>query len=133
MSKMSLPWVPSGVSNHMQISWDMQTAFQGVKPLVNAITDDPNIFDEILDNIANDPNGPKLDIRRDVVPNLGNRLALISDHMLPISPDSERMLVAVEVKDEHQAAASLAASCQGQSFGSEPNMNPVSRLNSASL
>lgn len=94
-----LTWVPGGVANHLQLKFNFQEAFKGVKPLVNAIAQD-DVFDSMLENIAKEPNGPRVDIRREVLPYVGSRVTILSDRVPPVSADSERLLAAVEVRNE---------------------------------
>ncbi len=58
----------------------------------------------MLDSIKTDENGPKIDIRRDLIGYLGDRITMVSDLQLPITPKSERMLFAVETKDDKHLA-----------------------------
>jgi hypothetical protein len=50
--------------------------------------------------LKDDPNGPKIDVREDFVAHLSQRITMISDHLHPITPQSERMLIAIGVEDE---------------------------------
>ncbi|MCA9177750.1 MAG: hypothetical protein KDB14_24960 [Planctomycetales bacterium] len=108
--------VPGTATNFARIKFDFQEAFAGLKPLVNAIAND-DIFDATLHNIATKPNGPRVDIRREVLPNLGQHITVFSDRELPIGPDSERMLIAIEVKNE-----TLIRSALGRWLRTEPRV-----------
>ena len=92
-------WVPGNASGYTSFSWNVQKAFYAFKPLVNAIAGD-KIFDDILDGIRDDPRGPMVDIRRDVISHLGNRATSFNDNRPPIGPESERFLFAIELTNE---------------------------------
>ena len=62
----------------------------------------------MLQSIEDDPNGPQVNLRRDLIAHLGERAVMISDYQLPITPKSERILVAVEVSDPKAVATTIA-------------------------
>ena len=92
-------WVPGNASGYTSFSWNVKKAFYAFKPLVNEIAGD-KIFDDILDGIRDDPRGPMVDIRRDVISHLGNRATSFNDNRPPIGPESERFLFAIELTNE---------------------------------
>jgi len=94
-------WVPREVASYLSLTLDTQGAFYDSKTLVNEMAGDKEnvLFDDVLDSIRDDEYGPQLDIREDIVANLGKRAVLITDYQLPIDPRSERYLVAVELID----------------------------------
>ena len=59
----------------------------------------------MIKSIEEDPNGPQINVRTDLVALLGGRATVVSDYLLPITPKSERMLVAVETTNEKELAA----------------------------
>lgn len=96
-------WVPRDVATYITANVNTKNAFENSKTLVNEIVGD-EVFEDVLESIRTDENGPMIDIRRDVISFLGNRVTLISDVQLPITPKSERMLVAVEAANEEHLA-----------------------------
>jgi hypothetical protein len=97
-------WVPRDVATFAAFNVNTKNAFESSKTLVNAVVGD-EVFEDVLDSIRTDENGPQIDIRRDVIALLGNRLSVISDLQLPVTPKSERMLVAVDTTDQAHLAA----------------------------
>jgi hypothetical protein len=71
------------------------------------------VFQDTIEGVKNDPYGPKIDIRNDLVSHLGQRATLITDFELPITPTSQRTLLAIEVKNIEALAASLEKSMHG--------------------
>jgi hypothetical protein len=96
-------WVPRDVATYAAANLNSKNAFETSKTLVNEIVGD-EVFEDVLESIRTDENGPKIDIRRDLVAFLGNRIMLISDLQLPITPKSERLLVAVDTNNEQRLA-----------------------------
>ncbi len=97
-------WVPRDVATFAAFNVNTKNAFESSKTLVNAVVGD-EVFEDVLDSIRTDENGPQIDIRRDVIALLGNRMSVISDLQLPVTPKSERMLVAVDTTDQAKLAA----------------------------
>jgi hypothetical protein len=92
-------WVPTEIVGYASFRWDIHKAFESVGTLVDDIVGD-HVWEDILDSMKTDPNGPRIDLRTDLVDLLGTRVTVLSDFELPITPKSERLLVAVETNDE---------------------------------
>ncbi len=92
-------WVPRDLATYAAVNLDTKNAFENSKTLVNQIVGD-EVFEDVLESIKTDENGPQIDIRKDLIGYLGDRITVISDLQIPITPKSERMLFAVEAKDE---------------------------------
>ncbi len=96
-------WVPRDLATYAAVNLDTKNAFENSKTLVNQIVGD-EVFEDVLESIKTDENGPQIDIRRDLIGYLGNRITVISDLQQPITPKSERLLFAIDTKDEKQMA-----------------------------
>ena len=97
-------WVPRDLATYAAFNIDTKNAFENSKTLVNQVVGD-EVFDDVLESIKTDENGPQIDIRKDLVGYLGDRVTMISDLQIPITPKSERLLFAIEAKDETHLAA----------------------------
>jgi hypothetical protein len=104
-------WVPHNVANFVSLRWNMAEAFEHSKSFVNELAG-ADFFDEFLDNLENDPNGPRVNLRRDLVRHLGSQITVISDCTRPITPQSERFIVAVEVLDTEAVARTVHQTLQ---------------------
>ncbi len=103
------PWVPRDVATYTSFNLKPTKVFESSKSLVNAIIGD-EVFDDVITSIEEDPNGPQINIRADLVALLGGRAIVVSDYLLPITPKSERMMMGVETKDEKGLAATIEKS-----------------------
>jgi len=65
------------------------------------------IWDEVLEGLRTQEDGPKIDLREELVRHLGQRVTVISDYEMPITPTSERLLYAIEALDAPQVARAL--------------------------
>jgi hypothetical protein len=104
------PWVPSNVASYATIYCDLLKAFDNFGPLFDAVVgqgDDTGMWDEVVLGLKKDPNGPRLDLREELMVHLGQRVSILADYQVPITTTSERLLIAIEVKDEKAVAAAL--------------------------
>ncbi len=115
-----LNWVPRELATFLTFNWKMKEAFEHSVTLVDEVVDNENFFNDVLESIKTDPNGPQIDIRRQMVAHLGERAMLISDYQLPISPKSERMLFALEITDPERVTVALQ-----KVWGADPQARPI--------
>ena len=104
------PWVPRDVSGWTSLQFDLRNAFVTVESLVDDIVGEKGVYDDVIASVKEDPDGPQIDLEKDLVACLGNRVTLITDHATPIGTDSERMVIAVEAIDPARVAATVAKS-----------------------
>ena len=99
-------WVPRDVSTYGVLNINTSNAFENSKTLVNEIVGD-EVFDDVLESIRTDENGPRIDIRKELIAFLENRIIIIADNQLPITPKSERMVFAVPTNNPEKLAATI--------------------------
>lgn len=104
-------WVPANVSSYFTFQWDMQRAFDYSKTLVDEFAGAP-VFDDIMDSLKHDPNGPKIDVPNEFIKYLGQRVSFFSTMRLPITPTSERWMAALEVTNPAIVARTLDKAMQ---------------------
>jgi len=90
-------WIPRELATYASFNWEVQNAFDTMKTLGDAIIGDEGSVDDVLLGIETDPNGPKINVRKELVAHLGTRVTLITDYELPITPKCERLLFAIGV------------------------------------
>jgi hypothetical protein len=99
-------WLPRELATAATFNWKMQDAFNYAETLVNEIAGDP-IYEDVIDSFKTDPYGPRIDLRKDLIAHLGERISIASDYRLPITPESERLMVAIELTDPAAVAATI--------------------------
>lgn len=99
-------WIPRELATYSSFRWDMKNAFEFSKTLIDQLAD-AEVFEDSLEGVRTDPNGPQIDLRRDLVGKLGMQAAMLSDFELPIHPDSERTLYAFAAADPAKVADTL--------------------------
>jgi len=90
------PWVGSEIASYTRLNWRMDEAFWAAETLVNDAFGD-EIFRDIFDGIRDDEDGPRIDVQKNVIPNLGDHMIVLTDNKMPADESSERMLVAIRI------------------------------------
>jgi len=101
-------WVPNDIAAHLTFKWYMQRAFKYSETLFNAYSDDvknQEVWWGTIDSIRDDPDGPMVDIRKEIVMQLGTRATYVSDYAKPIDVDSEQTAVALEITGDEKTVA----------------------------
>jgi hypothetical protein len=103
------PWVPSDISDYCSFYCDVQNAFANFASLFDELYNEgaPGLWDDVIQGLKTDPSGPRTDIKKDLISQLGNRITVVTTYQLPITPTSERLLIAIEAKDEKALAAGV--------------------------
>jgi hypothetical protein len=101
------PWIPRDVSDYTTLYVDILKAFDNFDALYDEIIGEKGLWAETLQSMKDDPNGPQIDLRDELIKNLGQRITMISDYKLPITTSSERLMWAIEVKDEKAVAKAI--------------------------
>lgn len=113
-------WVPTDIAACGCSSWNVPAAFEASKTLFDEFygldpTEVPtkgkkkktSYFEDAINGFKNDPNGPKVDLRADLMKHLGPRTYFITDYARPITPSSELRLFATEIRDQKKVAAAV--------------------------
>jgi hypothetical protein len=101
-------WVPRTTASYSTVNIELANAFEHFGTLFDAVQGRKNAWANTLEGWQKDPFGPQVDVREDFVGNLGNRLTVITNYTVPITPGSEQSIVAIEVTDEAKLSAALA-------------------------
>jgi hypothetical protein len=106
-------WVSRDISTYTSFQADILNAFDRFDTLFDEVYGERGVWEDTLESIEEDPNGPQINLRRDLVAHLGQRATLLADYELPITPTSQRKLLAIEAKDPQKLAAAIAKSMNG--------------------
>ncbi len=103
-------WVPRDVASYATFYVDLVEAFDNFGPLFDDLygQGDEGVWEDVLEGLRTDPNGPQIDLREELIVHLGPRVIMLSDYTLPITPTSERLLFAVQAKDPGAVATAVA-------------------------
>lgn len=109
-------WVPRDVATYTSFYVDMLNAFDNFGPLFDEVVGEgkeTGIWADVLQSLKDDPNGPRLDLRGELIKFLGNRVTVVSDYQLPITTTSERIMYVVQAVDEKAVSAAMTKWMQG--------------------
>lgn len=97
-------WMPSDLARCSMFFVDPMTIFDNFGSLFDALVmqGEQGVWKDILDGLEEDPHGPQINLREEVVALLGQRVLGMSKYQLPITPQSESMIVAVELKEDKE-------------------------------
>jgi hypothetical protein len=92
-------WVPTDVASYSVFNWRMAHAFEMSKTMVDEIYGEKDILEEAIESLKTDPDGPMVDLRKDLFAKLGTRAIVLFDYSLPTTPESEQRIFAAEATD----------------------------------
>ena len=93
------------------------------KRFVNAVAGD-DIFEDVLDNVQYDPQGPRIDVRRDLIKRLGEEVIVIADTAAN-TPSGNALLFAFAIEDEEALGRILQQAALSDPSASKVDENGV--------
>jgi hypothetical protein len=93
-------WVSRDTGSYFTFNWKMKEAFEYSRSLVNELLgakEGDDLFEDIIVSLAEDKDGPQVDLREDLINHFAERATIITDCRRPVTPDSERLMFAVEL------------------------------------
>ncbi len=101
------PWVGRDIAAYFTVYVDIQNAFDNFGPLYDEIIGEKGVWQQSLKSMIEDPSGPQIDLQKELIANLGQRVTMVSDYHLPVTTSSERLLWAIETKDDAAVAKAI--------------------------
>ncbi len=101
-------FIGKNISSLLATNWNAKVAFWKAEGLVDELAGTPKVFDEVIEGIKLDPNGPRIDIEREVLPFLTNDIYSIADSKQGAPDiDSRRNLIALKLNNSAAMAKVL--------------------------
>ncbi len=102
-------WVPRDVASFSTLYANILQAFDNFGPLYDELfgAGEKGVWQDTLFGLKEDPNGPQLDLRGELMAHLGRRITVLTDYHLPITTTSERLLFAIETTDAKAVQAAM--------------------------
>jgi hypothetical protein len=102
-------WIPREIATYTTFYADLLHVFDNFGPLFDELfgEGETDVWKDTLEGLRDDPDGPRIDLRGELFANLGQRIISLSDYHVPITPTSERLLFAIEAKDEAKVTAAI--------------------------
>jgi len=93
-------WLPRKLASYRTFNFDLDNAFEYFGSLFDSIAGYEDAFANVLQGLEKDPYGPQVDVKKDFVAHLGERISMVTDYEVPITTKCERFLFAVELTNE---------------------------------
>lgn len=100
-------WIPRSLASYRTFNMDLQNAYEHVGSLFDAIAGYENAFNDAMSGLETDPYGPQINVQKEFIQHIGQRVSLFTDYELPITTKSERFMFMVELKNEAAIAATV--------------------------
>ena len=100
-------WVGRDVAAYFTVYVDIRNAFKNFGPLYDEIIGEQGVWKQTLEGMISDPSGPQVDLSKELIANLGQRVTMVTDYKLPITTTSERLLWAIETKNAAAVAKAI--------------------------
>jgi hypothetical protein len=101
------PWVGRDIAAYFTVYIDILNAFDNFGPLYDEMMGEKGLWKQTLEGMITDPGGPQIDLRKELIANLGQRVTMVADYNLPITTTSERLVWAIECKNPAAVAKAL--------------------------
>ncbi len=103
------PWVPRDIATYTTLYFDIGNAFNHFGSLFDELfgQGEQGVWEEVKQSLKEDPNGPHIDQREDLIKHLGRRISVLTDYQLPITTTSERLLFAIETTNPKAVAVAI--------------------------
>lgn len=118
-------WVSADVSSYTQANWDVKTAYTAFGALFNMLGPLAGLpaLDQLVDQLANDPNGPGIHVKKDLIDQLTGQIHVVSAAAAP-NTGTPKFVVSIGMKDEQKANALLTKITNNPNFpGKKRNVN----------
>ncbi len=94
-------WMPPDLARCTMFYVEPLAIFDNFGTLFDALfmQGEEGVWDDIIEGLKEDPNGPQIDLREELISHLNHRVLSLSHYEIPIDTHSENIVVAVELKD----------------------------------
>jgi hypothetical protein len=100
-------WVAADVAAYATVYWDVLTAFDHFGPLFDGFLEDDGIWNDVVDSIKSDPDGPQIDLRNDFFALADKRVTAVVDRHPTPAADGAQYLLAFQTANDAKIAQTL--------------------------
>lgn len=100
-------WVSKDATSYMGLNWNVAGAYKAIESLYDMLQG-PGGFARMMDQLAQQPGGPQLHPRKDLIDQLTGKIHIVGDYAQPDDATTARMLFAAELKDPAKMEATLS-------------------------
>ncbi len=102
-------WVPGDAARFLTAYIDIANAFDNFGSFFDAYYGEGDVgtFNDIMKGLRDDPNGPQLDVAKEIIGRLGQRVDLVVQSTKPVVPNGACSVLAAETHDEKGLAQAI--------------------------
>ncbi|MDR3233289.1 MAG: DUF3352 domain-containing protein [Planctomycetaceae bacterium] len=121
-------WMPADLARCTLVYVDPLKIFDNFGTLFDAVAmqGEQGVWKDIIKGLEEDPAGPKINLRNELITQLGTRVLGMSHYAKPITVNSESIVVAIELKDGNEKPMIAALE---KLFGTDPEMQGTPHKN----
>lgn len=113
-------WINKESASVLSFSWNFKDAFSKFDGFVDAYVG-KDTFAAVMDGIKTDPNGPQIDIIKEILPFVSSEFHVVTEIVKPIGPLSKRSMVFLKLNDPDMKLPKIL-----ERYGkSEPHATPI--------
>ncbi|MDO4574547.1 MAG: hypothetical protein Q4D98_04975 [Planctomycetia bacterium] len=102
-------WIGATAGTLHFVNLDFMNVFDNMGPMVNQFfgEGDSGVWEDVLAGLQEDPYGPQVDLRKDLIAHFKNHLMFIVQNDRPKEVDGERRLVIIPLEDDEKVQESM--------------------------
>lgn len=108
-------WVPADAVMYSGINWNAGEAYSAIETLVDSFQG-PGAFERIIDGIAENDEGPKVHIKKDIVDQISGQIHIVGTAPASADEPSQDFLIAFDLKGEDKVKKLLAKASKSDGF-----------------
>jgi len=101
-------WLPADAARFTILHADPQAIFANIGPIFDDIVEEPGVWDEVIKGFLDSRFRQPVDIQKELVDQLGDKLVLMTRFEKPITPQSSRFVAALTLKPGKDADVAKA-------------------------
>ena len=101
-------WLPQDAARFTILYADPQAIFENIGPIFDDIVDEPGVWDAVIQGFKDDKYREQIDIQKELVDLLGDKLVLMTRFEKPITPESSRFVAALALQPDKDAEVAQA-------------------------
>jgi len=110
-------WIDANVSSCSLLNLRAKSVYGNLGPLFDeVIVDAEGAWDEILSDLRDAEDGPRLDLQKEVLAHLSQPVIILESESLPVTPESPQVLLAIKSPNEPALQAGLKKAMQDDPF-----------------
>lgn len=112
-------WVSANATSYTELNWDVEDAFKAITKMADHFNGE-GWLEKVIDDIADAEEGPKVNLKRDVVDQLNGDVVVLTEADVQDPLQADRYLIALGVKNPEEMSKTLGAIARTPGFPGKP-------------